>query len=261
MQTVLKPRPLAAAICADIQLKVASTFQERKAAFELVYNSYRRAGLCEESDCGLRFTAYQLLETTDIIVAELHGEVVSTMSLVRDGELGLPLEDIYPEQVSWRRAAGLRLAEVSCLADRRRSGSRFFGLFCEMSQIATQLAHRLDVEELLVAVHPRHAPLYRRSMAFQQIGDRREYPTVGGNPAVALSLNFANARKQRTTGWKNLFSRPIPADVLVPCPISNTDREHFLALVTETREPQLAVSDDSTEASESQAAGECRLCA
>src|SRR5918996_1700969 len=110
MQPVIQPRTPAAITCGDLRLKVASSREERRSAFQLVYTSYREAGLCEDNQCGLRFTPYQLLSSTDIVVAELRGEVVSTMSLIRDGSLGLPMEEIYPDIVCSRRGASMRLA-------------------------------------------------------------------------------------------------------------------------------------------------------
>jgi hypothetical protein len=217
-------------VCSDIELKIAATRSERQAAFELVYRSYRRASLCEENDYGLRFTPYQLLETTDIIIAKLRGEVISTLSLVRDGELGLPLEDIYGEEVADRRAAGVQLAEVSCLADRRKGEARFFGLFRDMSRLMAQLGSKLGVEELLVAVHPRHVALYRRYMAFEPLGERRDYPTVCGNPAIALSLNFAKAAVTSPNRWREFFGQPLPANVTRPCPLTESDRGYFLGM-------------------------------
>ena len=120
MPTACMPGAIPAKTCSEIELKVAATRSERQAAFELVYQSYLRAGLYAENPFGMRFTPYQLLPTTDIIIAKLRGEVVSTLSLVRDGELGLPMEEIYPEEVNARRNKSVGLAEVSCLADRRR---------------------------------------------------------------------------------------------------------------------------------------------
>ena len=237
MQVFSRPGSIRASVCSDIQLKVASTREEREATFGLIYNSYRQAGLCAENDCGLRATPYQLLPTTDVIIAELRQEVISTVSLVRDGELGLPMEAIYPAEVAARRAAGVRLAEVSCLADRRQGTARFFGLFCELSRVMAQLANKLSVDELLVVVHPRHAPLYRRYMAFEQIGEKREYSVVEGNPAVALSLNFAKALAERPKKWHEFFGHPLPAHVLQSCPIAPADREYFSSLLERGARP------------------------
>jgi hypothetical protein len=231
MQSLFRPNFVRANVCSDIQLKVASTREERQATFELIYRSYLRAGLCVENGSTMRVTPYQLLPSTDIIIAELRGQVISTVSLVRDGELGLPMEEIYPEEVAARRRAGVRLAEVSCLADRRQGTARFFGLFCELARVMAQLADKTGVDELLVVVHPRHAPLYRRYMAFEQIGGKREYSAVEGNPAVALSLNFAMAHAEKPKSWQEFFGQRLPEEVLQPCPITPADRDHFLAVL------------------------------
>ncbi len=148
---------IAARTFPEIRLQVASTREQREAVFRLIYHSYRDAGLCEPDFTELRFTPYQLLPTTDLFLAQLHEEVVCTLSLVRDGELGLPMEDLYAEQIEQRRAAGLHLAEVSCLADCRSDPSRFFELFCDLSRLMVQSAEYQSVDQLLIAVHPRHA--------------------------------------------------------------------------------------------------------
>jgi hypothetical protein len=225
------PAPIAANACSDILLKVAANRAEREGVFRLVYQSYLRAGLCQDNPSGMRITPYQLLDSTDIIVAQLRDEVISTVSVVRDGELGIPMEQIYPGEVAQRREAGLRIAEVSCLADRRRSEFRFFELFCELGRVMAQLAYRTGIDELLVSVHPRHAPLYRRYMAFEQIGDRRDYPLVCDHPAVALRLNFAEAEVYRPKAWREFFGEPLPPDVLVRCPISTEDGDYFRAIL------------------------------
>jgi hypothetical protein len=234
MQTGDTPAFVRAATCPEIELKVASTRQERQGAFELLYRSYLRAGLCAENFSGMRATHYQLLPTTDIIVAKLHGEVISTVSLVRDNPMGLPMEAIYSKEVTQRRAEGLNLAEVTCLADRRRDSHRFFGLFCELSRLLAQLAWKSAVDELLVAVHPRHAALYHRYMAFQRVGEQRSYPTVKHNPAVALSLNFKQAQAQRPTAWREFFGQWLPGNVLQSCPISDADERHFRSILEVT---------------------------
>jgi hypothetical protein len=231
MQVYQLPAYVRAKICNDIQLRVAATRDERQATFELIYRSYLRAGLCTQADAGLRVTPYQLLPSTDIILAELRGQVISTVSLVRDGELGLPMEAVFPEEVAARRQAGVGLAEVSCLADRRQGTARFFGLFCELSRVMAQLARKTGVGELVVVVNPRHAPLYRRYMAFEQIGEERIYDAVQGFPAVPLSLNFANAKINKPKSWHEFFGEELRDEVLQVCPISEEDRNYFQELL------------------------------
>ena len=223
----------------EISIKVASSREERYGAFRLAYIAYHRAGLCGARDEGLRITPYQLLTTTDVIVANLRGETISTLSLVRDGSLGLPLEAIYPEEVRQRRAAAVRLAEVSCLADRRQDSGRFFGLFSELARIMIQMADRERVDQLLIAVHPRHARMYCRVMAFKQVGADREYPAVNGNPAVLLCLDLAEVKSQRSEIWQRFVGEPLPEALVQPQPIDAFDRQYFERLVQ-----SLAIADD-----------------
>lgn len=213
--------------CAEISIRVASSREERRAAFRLAYQSYLRAGLCNSCNECVRITPHQLLPTTDILIAELRSEVISTLSLVRDGELGLPLEAIYPEHVAARRAHGLKLAEVSCLADRRRDIVRFFALFCDLARLMTQIADRNGVDQLLIAVHPRHARMYRRAMGFKQVGDDRDYPAVNSNPAVLLSLDLHEVRTELPLVWQTFVGDPLPEAVTKSRPICEVDRHYF----------------------------------
>lgn len=217
--------------CSEIKIKVASTRREREAAFALAYRSYLRAGLCAPSELGIRITPYQLLPSTDIIFAELRGEVISTLSLVRDGELGLPMEAIYRDEVEVRRRDGCRLAEVSCLADRRQEPTRFFGLFCELARVMVQMADYEGLDQLLIAVHPRHARMYQRAMAFESFGANRSYPTVNDNPAVALCLPLHAARHLEVEKWRRFVGDPLPTSIIEQQPIDAADQRYFHKLL------------------------------
>ncbi len=234
MSTSTRECGIAARCSADIQLRIASTREEREAVFELVYSAYQSAGLCQANAEELRFTPYQILPTTDILFAQHQDEVICTLSLVHDGELGLPMEDLYAKQVEERRAAGLHLAEVSCLADRRNDPARFFEMFCDLSRLMVQLAEKQAVDQLLITVHPRHAPLYMRYMGFQRIGERRDYQTVNGNPAIPLCLDLHQIQTNKPRSWEKFFGEKIAEQHLQASPITPADRDYFLRLLEET---------------------------
>jgi hypothetical protein len=245
-------RAIVSSQCPEAAIRVASSRVEREGAFRLAYRCYVRAGLCGPSASGMRATPYQLIPSTDVFIADLHGEVISTLSLVRDGALGLPLEAIYPAEVHTRRSAGMRIAEVSCLADRRKSEARFFGMFCDLARVMVQMANREGIEQLLIAVHPRHASIYRRAMGFEQIGDNRDYPAVNGNPAVALCLDFARVQRERPDIWERFVGAPLPPWCLEAQPISGEDRRYFLKLSHGSPEADSVVAkDEETEATSS----------
>ena len=92
-----------------LQCRIAADRREREAAFRLLHDSYAHSGLIQPNPYGMRVTPYHLLHTTEVFVAALRDEVICTFSLVGDGELGVPMEAIYPELIAERRAAGIRI--------------------------------------------------------------------------------------------------------------------------------------------------------
>jgi hypothetical protein len=212
-----------------IVYKLAEHRHEREAAFRLVYNAYTRSGLVDENPHGMRVTPYQLLDTTDVFVATLDSETISTVSLVCDGELGLPMEGIYGDEVDRLRRDGFHVAEVSALADRRRQLSRTLPVFVPLMRLMVQTARHRGVDQLLVAVHPRHARFYQRFLSFDPVGGEKSYPLVRNNPAVALMLDFAKLDRERPVNYDTFFGAPLPAHQLAKQPLSEEDRWFFAA--------------------------------
>jgi hypothetical protein len=213
----------------QIVYKLAENRHEFEAAFRLVYNAYTRSGLIDENPHGMRVTPYQLLDTTDVFVATLDDETISTVSLVCDGELGLPMEGIYGDEVHRLRQQGFHVAEVSALADRRRQMSRTLPVFVPLMRLMVQTARRRGVDQLLVAVHPRHARFYQRFLSFDPVGGEKSYPQVRNNPAVALTLDFAKLDQLHPVNYDTFFGAPVPEYQLVRHPLSEEDRWFFAA--------------------------------
>ncbi len=211
--------------------KIAQSRDELLAAFQLVYRSYRRAGLVEENADQIRLTPFHLLPTTEVFVTQLRGTVVSTVSLIGDGELGLPLETIYPQNVSLIRRRGLRMAEIGSLADRRDSPVRFIETFASMGRLMAQTALHRGYDGLVAVTHPKHARLYQRILPFEQIGSQGECPYANGNPAVMLALIFEDQRGSEI--YERFFgSMSDPTDTS-PRPWSCETRLFFRQLLAE----------------------------
>jgi len=215
----------------DVDYKNAATLRERASAFRLIYDSYLRARLGEPNDYGLRVTPYHLLPTTETFLAVCGGQTIFTMSLVIDGQLGLPMECAYGREVEARRERGLLLGEVTCLADRRAQFERFFPVFVRLSRLMAQHAWARGLDELVIAVHPRHARFYRRFMHFEPIGPQRAYPSVRNHPAVAMSLNFARVDRERPTSFETFFGQWLPERQLRPQPIPLEQTDYFRPMV------------------------------
>jgi UDP:flavonoid glycosyltransferase YjiC (YdhE family) len=176
----------------DLTFKLAETAQEREQAFRVLHDMYVRRGLLDPSSSGLKLTVFSLLPTTAIFIGIRDGRVLSTMSLVEDSPLGLPMEDLYADAVEKVRTRGGRLAEVGALAVAR--GARGKGLALQMYNLMFRWAHfHRSVDDLVIAVHPRVRDFYETLLLFDKIGGERRYSTLKDAPAVALRLDLRTA--------------------------------------------------------------------
>jgi len=224
-----------------ITYKIASTRDEREAAFRLVYESYLEAGLSLPNPHRMRVPPHHLLATTQMFVALHEGEMIFTASLVADGALGLPMESIFPGEVAARRNQGMRLSEVTCLADRRSHFRSCFPVFLRLSRMMVQYARRQQIDEILVATHPRHARLYRRMLCFESFGEQRDYPLVRNSPAVPLVLDFDVAERAQPENYDTFFGEPVSSHLLRPQPITPEQRDYFSRFVDTSHECGLEV--------------------
>jgi hypothetical protein len=216
----------------SVVYKIAQCQSEREAAFKLVYDRYVDAGLIEPNQRAIRVTPFQLLNSTDIVIAVLRGKVVSTVSLILDAKFGLQMETIYSPEVASLRKRGLRLAEVSCLASSRDLiPSDMFDIFVNVVAFTIQLARYRRVQQLLIAIHPDHEPFYRRLLGFRKIGSDRCYPAVRGNLAVACAHEFALLDRQPYPLHDVIYEVSYSSKAMQSQPIGPIEREYFLRLI------------------------------
>ena len=64
---------------------------------------------------GLRVTPYHALPTTTTLFACFDGEIIGTLSIIREGVFGLPLQSVF--DLTAVRAQGGRIAEISASGD------------------------------------------------------------------------------------------------------------------------------------------------
>lgn len=212
-----------------LRYKIAQSREELRDSFTLVYHSYRRAGLVNENESQVRLTPFHLLPTTEVFVTKLQEKVVSTVSLIGDGELGLPLESIYPKNVELIRKRGLRMGEIGSLADRRDSPVRFIETFATMGRMLAQVAKQRGYDGLVAAAHPKHARLYQRILPFEQIGQTVDCPYANGNPAVMLALVFDDHCGSEL--YERFFGSMSNATDTTPCPWDRETYEFFNQLL------------------------------
>ena len=123
------------------------------------------------------------------------------------------------QEVASLRQRGLSLAEVSCLAEKHCPAAKSQASLFQLMPLAAQLAYHRGVDQLLIAVHPRHARFYRRFLGFDVIAEERSHGKVCGKPAVALAadLNRLAANHPRVHQW--MFGKPFADTALEYSPV------------------------------------------
>ena len=126
-----------------------------------------------------------------VFVAGVNGDVIGTLSLLRDSARGLPADALYAPELAVLRADGRRLAEVSALAVAPDWRGAALALVRPLVQLVGVYARDVGhVDELCITVHPRHAAFYERRLGFVRFGAEKPYGAVNGSPAVGLRLDL-----------------------------------------------------------------------
>lgn len=195
-----------------LELKLARTKEELTAAFRLLHDNYVRSGFMAPHPSGMRLTKYHALPSTSTLIACIDGEVVGTVSLVRNGAFGTPLEAIY--DVSDFRKRGSRIVEVSSLAvSQNFSGNHGKILFPLLNYLYHYSEYYFGVDYLAIAVNPLWWDFYRHILLFEKLKDAKvaNYDFVNGAPAVGGVLDLSTARERYEAAYghrgpkQNLF--------------------------------------------------------
>lgn len=196
-----------------LELKVAETREELEDCFRILHDAYVASGFMKPSPSGLRVTMYHALPTTTTLCAKYDGRVVGTMSMIREGVFGFPLQSVF--DLSDVRAKQGQIAEISALAVhpdfRKTGGAILFPLMKFMYEYCTEY---FDTRHLVIAVNPDKIELYESLLFFERLQENvvDKYDFANGAPAVGATLDLPLAKElfRRVYGKrkerKNLYS-------------------------------------------------------
>lgn len=215
---------------ASLRCTTARRRETLELAFRLIYERYYREGLSDWSPHGLRILPHQLLDTTWVLLAHRRRQFCGTLSLIEDGAMGLPIEQLYPAEI-WRlRRQERRVAELACFALMEGTAGENMSVLRALLKSACRIAADNSIDELVICVHPRRATFYERRLGFEEFGPLRCCPWVCGQPAVAMRLVVHES--MRTAA---VVAKPSPVDaaepLAPPSPLRLKDRAYFLRLL------------------------------
>ena len=173
----------------------------------MLHDAYVASGFMRPDPSGMRVTIYHALPTTTTLYAKVDGEPVGTISMIREGVFGFPLQSVF--DLSNVRAQEGNIAEISALAvhpDYRKTGGTI--LFPLMKFIYEYCTRFFDTRHLVIAVNPDRIELYESLLFFRRLQENTvdRYDFANGAPAVGatLDLKHAPAIFERVYGRRSL---------------------------------------------------------
>lgn len=174
----------------DICFKLVSDTHEFMGALSVLHDCYVEKGFMDRDPQGIRITPYHLLANTLTAVAVQKGQVVATMSIIRDNPIGLPMDKSF--DLAPLRKNGEILCEISGLAIHHKFRGNGGKLLHSLIRFLWRYAFEsFGVDRYVIAVNPSMVELYEAFYLFEPLPVAHivnKYDFVKGAPAVALSL-------------------------------------------------------------------------
>ena len=177
-----------------LELKIADTQDELEACFRILHDAYVASGFMQPDPSGLRVTIYHALPTTTTLCAKWDGQVVGTISMIREGVFGFPLQSVF--NLGQVRSKTGKIAEISALAIDprfRATGGRI--LFPLMKFMYEYCREYFDTRHIVIAVNPNKIEMYESLLFFERLQARviDNYDFANGAPAVGATLDLLHA--------------------------------------------------------------------
>jgi len=208
-------------------LKIAETREELEACFHLLHDAYVEFGYMHPQRSGMRVTAYHALPTTTTLCAMYDGEVVGTISLIRDGVFGFPVQQAF-DLHGLRQQSG-HIAEASALAVkpafRKHGGMTVFPLMKFMYEYCTKY---FDTRHLVIAVNPKHINFYESVLMVQRLQEKWSTTMTSSTAPLRSAARSICTTPPASCARPTRTSRAIAAWRLISwiwtCPISSGPR-------------------------------------
>ena len=193
--------------------RIARTKEELSEAYRILHDSYLELGYSKAHISEMRIVKYFALPSTTTLIALFDSKVVGTISIVRRGSFGLPMESAFDlSEIIDRNEV---VAEVSSLAIdskfRQKRGALFLPL---LKYFWNYVDEFMNLDSIVITVNPSMTDFYEGFLGFRRLkhAEVSEYSFANGNPGVGLYLNVREAPKlfaalyDHKAPEKNLYS-------------------------------------------------------
>lgn len=173
-------------------------------AWSIVYERYVEKNLIPKNPFGIHTVPQAAGQNACVIHQVNAGASGSTLTLMGDSAVKLPLDSVYPRALDSMRWQGRGLVEVGLLASNGVHGARRGArtLF-DMMRWAAHYTLHIGLTDIIIGVHPNHTHFYKRCFGFACLAQPTNYPLVNNTPVVPMQLAV------RETLTTNVHSRGI----------------------------------------------------
>lgn len=188
-----------------LSVQIARTQEDLEAAYALLHRSYVAAGLSDENPWGVRLNVFSFLPETTVVVVKFEGEVIGTVSLIRDSRLGLLTDSHFLAENNVLRSEKARLVEVSALAVDRQFRQHGHAIsFLMMKYIYWYARFWMHGTHFVCCVANRAGDFYRSLFSFTQIGGSVNYSAVNSATGIYMQMPLS---AEHADNFVRLYSR------------------------------------------------------
>lgn len=178
-----------------LTIELATGKADLEEAYRLLHEVYVEMGFMERHPSGMRLNVYNMLPHTSTVVAKMQDEVIGTISVIRENQLGLPLDASI--DTSFYRKPGWQIAEVTSLAVARQWRGQGQVLFPLLKFVYEYAVGYLKVDVFQIATALDKEDFFRALLFFEPISETvYRDPLINGTPAVPLYLNLADGKSK-----------------------------------------------------------------
>lgn len=190
------------AIPPGLAVELATQREDLEQAYRLLHDVYVEMGFMERHPSGMRLNVYNMLPYTATVVAKINGEVIGTVSIIRENLVGLPLDASI--DTSFYRKPGWQIAEVTGLAVTSKWRGQGQVLFPLLKFVYEYAIGYLKVDVFQIATALDKEDFFRALLFFEPLSEAvYRDPLINGTPAVPLYLNLADGKAKFMRAYGN----------------------------------------------------------
>jgi hypothetical protein len=188
-----------------IDYRIVRSKEEIEKAYGLVYKEYLKRGYLKENSLRQKYSLFNALPLTATFIATVENEILATASVIPDSPLGLPMDEIYHDELEQFRKENKKVCEVSMLASDTElfkagismmlESKKMFFIFSLFKIILDYVKTVLKLDYICITINPKHSLTYD-FILFKDFGGLKTYKNANGAPALAKYLDLKNVENE-----------------------------------------------------------------